>query len=54
MFVDIQIRLDSGPRVLFECIALCVRRLHALLKEGQLMTLRVLTLNFLPVNLLFC
>jgi hypothetical protein len=38
----------------FECIAVCVRCLHALLREGQLMTLRELTWNFLPISLLFC
>ena len=34
-------------------IAVCVRRLHALLKEGQLMTLGVLTWNFLPISRCF-
>ena len=47
-------RCESGPRVLFECMAVSIRRLHALLREGQLMILCVLTWNFLPISLLFC
>jgi len=34
-------------------IAVCVGHLHALLREGQLMTLRVLTWNFLPIRRCF-
>jgi hypothetical protein len=54
IFVAIQVRRESGPRDLFGRTAVCGRRLHALLKADQLMALRVLTWNFLPISLLFC
>jgi len=34
-------------------IAVCVGHLHALLREGQLMALRVLTWNFRPISCCF-
>ena len=54
MIAAVPIRRESGPRLLFGCIAVNIRRLRALLKEDHLVTLRGLTWNFLPISQLFC